>query len=136
MDLGTTVRHLQGCTWHCCLLRLPKCSGPSPARLLATPVRRHLLEIRRRNDMLLQAAAASALEASEETASTAPGAEEEVSGAAAPPTSETWEMDFSSRPVLDDRGKKKWELLVCNPTGAWKYACYFPNNKINSTQVD
>ncbi len=52
-----------------------------------------------------------------------------------PPRSEIWELDFSSRPVLDSRGKKKWELLICSPDGAWKFSKYFPNNKINSTQV-
>ena len=52
-----------------------------------------------------------------------------------PPQSEIWELDFSSRPVLDSRGKKKWELLICSSDGSWQFSRYFPNNKINSTQV-
>lgn len=51
------------------------------------------------------------------------------------PTSETWELDFSSRPILDSRGKKRWELLICSPDRSWVYSKWFPNNKINSTQV-
>ena len=51
------------------------------------------------------------------------------------PTSDTWELDFSSRPILDSRGKKRWELLICSPDRSWVYSKWFPNNKINSTQV-
>ena len=51
------------------------------------------------------------------------------------PTSDTWELDFSSRPILDSRGKKRWELLICSPDRSWIYSKWFPNNKINSTQV-
>ena len=52
------------------------------------------------------------------------------------PRSAIWELDFSSRPVLDERGKKKWELLICDPARSWTFSRYFPNNKINSTQVE
>lgn len=52
------------------------------------------------------------------------------------PTADGWELDFSSRPVLDERGKKKWELLICSSDGTWRYSRYFPSNKINSTQVN
>ena len=24
----------------------------------------------------------------------------------------TWELDFYSRPLLDDNGKKRWEVLI------------------------
>ncbi len=51
------------------------------------------------------------------------------------PSSDTWELDFSSRPILDSRGKKRWELLICSPDRSWIYSKWFPNNKINSTQV-
>lgn len=51
------------------------------------------------------------------------------------PRSETWELDFSSRPILDERGKKVWELLICDPERNFEFAEYVPNNKINSTQV-
>lgn len=52
------------------------------------------------------------------------------------PQSQVWELDFCSRPILDERGKKRWELLVCSPNRDFEYSAYFPNNKINSTQVD
>ena len=51
------------------------------------------------------------------------------------PTSTDWEMDFCSRPVLDERGKKMWELLICDADRTFEHAEYFPNNKINSTEV-
>lgn len=51
------------------------------------------------------------------------------------PSSKAWELDFSSRPVFDERGKKRWELLLCSPDGSWRFAQYFPNNKITSGQV-
>lgn len=51
------------------------------------------------------------------------------------PTSDIWELDFSSRPILDSRGKKRWELLITSPDRSWVYSKWFPNNKINSTQV-
>ena len=51
------------------------------------------------------------------------------------PKSDTWELDFSSRPILDSRGKKRWELLITSPDRSWVYSKWFPNNKINSTQV-
>ena len=51
------------------------------------------------------------------------------------PTSDIWELDFSSRPILDSRGKKRWELLIISPDRSWVYSKWFPNNKINSTQA-
>ena len=60
---------------------------------------------------------------------------ESEASTAAVPTSDTWELDFSSRPILDSRGKKRWELLMCSPDRSWVYSKWFPNNKINSTQV-
>eukprot|EP00891_Asterochloris_glomerata_P003089 jgi/Astpho2/3089/e_gw1.00051.118.1_t len=51
------------------------------------------------------------------------------------PQSRVWELDFSSRPILDERGKKKWELLICDAQRHFQYSGYFPNNKINSTQL-
>lgn len=51
------------------------------------------------------------------------------------PQSDVWELDFCSRPMLDVRGKKVWELLITEPSGRWVYAKYFPNNKINSTEL-
>ncbi|XP_061367840.1 protein TAB2 homolog, chloroplastic [Gastrolobium bilobum] len=43
-----------------------------------------------------------------------------------------WELDFCSRPILDIRGKKVWELLVCDNSLSLQYTKYFPNNVINS----
>uniref|UniRef100_A0A2P2LY14 Uncharacterized protein n=1 Tax=Rhizophora mucronata TaxID=61149 RepID=A0A2P2LY14_RHIMU len=43
-----------------------------------------------------------------------------------------WELDFCSRPILDDRGKKVWELVVCDESLSLQYTKYFPNNVINS----
>lgn len=51
------------------------------------------------------------------------------------PQSRVWELDFCSRPLLDERGKKRWELLICSPDREFEYSAFFPNNKINSTQV-
>ncbi|GAB2232731.1 hypothetical protein Drorol1_Dr00011780 [Drosera rotundifolia] len=43
-----------------------------------------------------------------------------------------WELDFSSRPILDMREKKIWELVVCDSSLSLQYTKYFPNNVINS----
>ncbi|CAL1361548.1 unnamed protein product [Linum trigynum] len=43
-----------------------------------------------------------------------------------------WELDFCSRPMLDIRGKKVWELVVCDESLALQFTKYFPNNAINS----
>merc|ERR1711904_157052 len=43
-----------------------------------------------------------------------------------------WQLDFCSRPLLDERGKKKWELLVCNSSRSFEHSEFLPNNKINS----
>jgi len=45
---------------------------------------------------------------------------------------DVWEMDFCSRPLLDERGKKRWELLVCNSSRSFEHSEFLPNNKINS----
>ncbi|KAL9260916.1 TAB2 homolog, chloroplastic-like protein [Drosera capensis] len=42
-----------------------------------------------------------------------------------------WELDFSSRPILDIKGKKIWELVVCDSSLSLQYTKYFPNNVIN-----
>ncbi len=51
------------------------------------------------------------------------------------PTSPLWEIDFCSRPLLDERGKKVWELLICDSERNFEYSQYFPNSKINSAEV-
>ncbi|KAH7423189.1 hypothetical protein KP509_12G043000 [Ceratopteris richardii] len=43
-----------------------------------------------------------------------------------------WELDFCSRPIVDERGKRVWELLICDSSRSLQFAKYFPNNVINS----
>lgn len=51
-----------------------------------------------------------------------------------------WELDFYSRPVLDEAGKKLWEVLICessnsierSPATLFKYAEYCPSTSVNS----
>jgi hypothetical protein len=43
-----------------------------------------------------------------------------------------WEVDFYSRPVLDDQGKKLWELLLCDPQGTECFAQPCPPDQVNS----
>jgi len=58
----------------------------------------------------------------------------ETSGSSVPRAA-VWQLDFCSRPVLDERGKKKWELIICDETRSFEFARFFSNNQINSTQV-
>jgi hypothetical protein len=51
------------------------------------------------------------------------------------PKATEWELDFCSRPLLDERGKKIWELIICDPDRTFEFAQYFPNNKINSGEL-
>lgn len=46
-----------------------------------------------------------------------------------------WEVDFCSRPLLDERGKKVWELLITDADRKLQYSEFFPNNKINSQEA-
>ncbi|MDJ0590081.1 MAG: Tab2/Atab2 family RNA-binding protein [Pleurocapsa sp. MO_226.B13] len=51
-----------------------------------------------------------------------------------------WELDFYSRPVLDEDGKKLWEVLICespndmerSPDSLFKYAQYCSSKSVNS----
>ncbi len=51
-----------------------------------------------------------------------------------------WELDFYSRPILDDRQKKLWELLICqSPVGInettdslYRYSEFTNNQQVNS----
>ncbi|XP_057818265.2 protein TAB2 homolog, chloroplastic [Cryptomeria japonica] len=43
-----------------------------------------------------------------------------------------WELDFCSRPILDIRGKKIWELVVCDSRRDLEFTRFYPNNVINS----
>ncbi|KAI3445033.1 hypothetical protein Pfo_001698 [Paulownia fortunei] len=52
-----------------------------------------------------------------------------------PETLTEWEVDFCSRPIHDIRGKKIWELVVCDNSLSLQYTKYFPNNVINSVTL-
>ena len=51
-----------------------------------------------------------------------------------------WELDFYSRPILDENGKKLWEVLICespneikrSPDSLFKYAQYCSSKTVNS----
>lgn len=51
-----------------------------------------------------------------------------------------WELDFYSRPILDEKQKKIWEVLVCESpletnshvNSLFRYTQYCPNNQVNS----
>ncbi|MBR8831297.1 MAG: hypothetical protein N5P05_001514 [Chroococcopsis gigantea SAG 12.99] len=51
-----------------------------------------------------------------------------------------WELDFYSRPVLDENQKKLWEVLICeapskvdqNPETLYKFTKVCPNTTVNS----
>lgn len=51
-----------------------------------------------------------------------------------------WELDFYSRPVLDENGKKLWEVLICespndiarSPDSLFKYTQYCSSKTVNS----
>ena len=51
-----------------------------------------------------------------------------------------WELDFYSRPVVDEDGKKLWEVLICespnsidrSPDSLFKYAQYCSSKTVNS----
>ncbi|MEL6900849.1 MAG: Tab2/Atab2 family RNA-binding protein [Cyanobacteria bacterium J06606_4] len=51
-----------------------------------------------------------------------------------------WELDFYSRPVLDERNKKRWEVLICEGlqsvdddlSSLFRYSKYVSNSEVNS----
>jgi hypothetical protein len=51
-----------------------------------------------------------------------------------------WELDFYSRPLLDEQGKKVWEMLLCEspttttqaPDSLFRYTQYCPSSTVNS----
>ena len=54
-----------------------------------------------------------------------------------------WELDFYSRPILDENGKKLWEVLICespndierSPDTLFKYAEYCSSKRVNSIRL-
>jgi len=51
-----------------------------------------------------------------------------------------WELDFYSRPIVDDRQKKKWEVLICETPlnvddkaeSLFRYSQFCPSSTVNS----
>ncbi|MEM6255046.1 MAG: Tab2/Atab2 family RNA-binding protein [Cyanobacteria bacterium P01_D01_bin.156] len=54
-----------------------------------------------------------------------------------------WELDFYSRPILDDSKKKRWEILICEgsqtvadiPNGGFQYSKFVSNQQVNSIEL-
>mmetsp|Transcript_6323 Transcript_6323/g.15274 ORF Transcript_6323/g.15274 Transcript_6323/m.15274 type:complete len:338 (+) Transcript_6323:2-1015(+) len=46
-----------------------------------------------------------------------------------------WEIDFFSRPVIDENGKKLWELIVVDQKGNFEHIETVPNNLVNSKEL-
>ena len=54
-----------------------------------------------------------------------------------------WELDFYSRPIVDDRGKKQWEVLICEGAQSvadetdsrFRYHKFLANTEVNSIQL-
>jgi hypothetical protein len=44
-------------------------------------------------------------------------------------------MDFNTVPLRDEREKRVWELLVCDPQGSFRQSCYANNQQVNSSWV-
>lgn len=63
------------------------------------------------------------------------GEEESIAEDADVDTIREWELDFCSRPMLDGRGKKLWELVVCDSRRQLQFTRFFPNNVINSVTL-
>jgi hypothetical protein len=55
----------------------------------------------------------------------------------------TWELDFYSRPVVDERDKKLWEILICEsatdlqaqPENLFRYSQFCSNTEVNSVRL-
>lgn len=77
------------------------------------------------------AAAPSEMAPAPETEADSPG---QLSGSSVPQAA-VWQLDFCSRPVLDERGKKQWELIICDETREFEFVQFFSNNQINSTKL-
>ena len=42
-----------------------------------------------------------------------------------------WELDFFSRPLLDENGKKRWEILVCTSDNSFRWQRFCPADSVN-----
>ena len=43
-----------------------------------------------------------------------------------------WELDYFSRPLLDENGKKRWELLLSNGDGSFRWQRFCSASSVNS----
>jgi len=46
-----------------------------------------------------------------------------------------WELDLCSRPILDERGKKLWELVITDANKSFVFSRFFSGNNINSSSI-
>jgi hypothetical protein len=54
-----------------------------------------------------------------------------------------WELDFYSRPILDEKNKKRWEVLIsegpqsvaADPDGLFRYSKFLSNTQVNSLEL-
>ncbi|NER84785.1 MAG: DUF1092 family protein [Leptolyngbya sp. SIO1D8] len=54
-----------------------------------------------------------------------------------------WELDFYSRPILDERNKKRWEVLISeglqtvdtDPEKLFRYSKFLSNTEVNSIEL-
>lgn len=54
-----------------------------------------------------------------------------------------WELDFYSRPILDENNKKVWEILICetpssiatDPDSLFRYSRFCESSKVNSGEL-
>lgn len=53
----------------------------------------------------------------------------------APKVSDSWELDFYSRPVIGVDGKKLWELIIVDSTGGFEHIEAIPNSLVNSREL-
>ena len=45
---------------------------------------------------------------------------------------EIWEIDFYSRPILDEQGKKLWEILVCDSSRTFEFSRFCAGSQANA----
>jgi hypothetical protein len=54
-----------------------------------------------------------------------------------------WELDFYSRPILDENQKKRWEILICegaqsvadDPSQGFRFSKFVSNTQVNSIEL-
>lgn len=55
-----------------------------------------------------------------------------------------WELDYYSRPILEESGKKRWEVVLCDalqttvddPAAAFRFSEYCPASEVNSLWLE